>query len=574
MFESYDPRRSLMIPTVSPRASIPPFEKLSNEGSSSMRKFNLCQFPKLNTGFDDCSSHVKTERCSRSLTLRMHRNSLQDMLTNIHIDTSHEVNHCRRHSDHKNLDLDHLLDPELCTRYVSSNELNLISSLFHEIISSCTKAPESLDSICTSSEFLSALANSLSNDNNDSIVLYAMQTISSLFPLIYQNNINSNPDLIDEFIDDGIALYLSNILESTNPLFIASAVHLIYVLCEYSTYAIDAIMCLNLHLSLIDIAKNEVYKQEDCNFSIVNGSCQALQKLFEKSESIETQYLNDIIKPLIELILSIIVHFGYKNRIDCELNIENIEIIIHGADLSCLDEKVKHSLEEVILCLVYITNIQPSLIYLLYKCNILPIIAAFLLDENLRSSAIMITGNMSIANQSNIELLVNSGIVNLLIGAIDSPNSSDAFWALSNLIEAAPTIMIPGISHELFMHIFNMMPHASYEVMKEGVYFICTYIIFLNKDQLYQYITPEMIDLITGMLACDVTYILLRCLDLLILFIHHHHTNQDHQFMEFLEESDATDRLSELVDKNEMMISERASFILNYIDYVCYHNDL
>ncbi|OHS95703.1 hypothetical protein TRFO_10339 [Tritrichomonas foetus] len=501
VIESYNPRLSNHIfPSVEEYDSSDPF------GSS-------------NSSISDYKKQYQNERCSRSLNLRqIHRTSLQDFLTQILppvVPTEHIVLP----------DINHILDPEKCIQQLISKDENIISNILNQILLASQNANLTLDSLCSSSDFLNTLADCLNHDYSIPLVVQVIQTIITIFPLL------ESPELMEEFIDDGIVMSLYDLLSSDDLMIIAAGIQLTDKICEISSYGRDAVICLEIHKCLINVAKSE-------NNALVNAACEALRKLFAYSEYIDTIPLLNSIEQLAEL----------------------LTLNSHSA------------VEAILICFVEITNIQPSLVFSIYNLNILPYLISLLSDEYLKPVTLRLIGNLCIAQPSQIQMMFDCGLFQILMESIYSTCASDAFWVLSNLVEAVPQMILPLLPQNMFHDAVTLCENASIEIKKEGIFFLATVILFSEKEKMHDFMTTNMIDLLSEMLGSGVPLIVLRCLDVLMLFVHNQICNNSQEIISLLLQSDATDRLEELIEQDQPMITERAKYLLNHVDCSFYQS--
>ncbi|OHT06492.1 hypothetical protein TRFO_25531 [Tritrichomonas foetus] len=518
-------------------------QKMTIRRRSSVRDASFEElYPTTDDDNDSISSYQQQLRCSRTLNLRQNsKNSLNEIFTQILPSASLEKSLLLNPIDQ--------FDPNLSTQILQSGNEIEIMSLFDEIqiasnFSISNTFPNSnqinnsqlnsvsinnsknvgiqnsLTLLFESSSFLESLANCLVMSFSQALQVSLLQTISVIFP---------NTSLKEEFIDYGICMSLFDFISSDYLMISMASIQLIDLICEYSSYGRDAIVCLGLHTQMMEIASKET------DLNLTNACCVALQKLFCNPDFIDPSALIQCVKPL--------------------------------SNLLYLNSKV--ALQAVVECFVEMTNKIPSLVYALFEIDDIVVYLINLLeDDALTESALKLIGNMSMSQPSQINLMLNRGIIQKLLYFIgtSSTRASESFWVLSNMVESVPQMLIPFITQSFLDNVIQTAKDSTIEVKKEAAFFISTVIIYSEDSTVPYFLQYDVVDLLCEMLGCAVTIIVLRCLDTLMILLHFSINQAQTVFSSFMIDCDIIDRLSELVEEQTPMVTERAIYLLRQVD--------
>ena len=424
-----------------------------------------------------------------------------------------------------------LLNPTVSVPILEGNDISKINEFCSNVIA-CHNAgsKRSLNELSNSEPLVIAMIGALSNSFPKTLLISLMSVIAILFPL--------NSELYETYVDNDLLFtllsFLSEItpeelstsLESQN--LVGGAIELIGVLSDSSLYARNSVLCLGLHLILIDIAKSEVTQP------LTYASCHCLQRVFGRPEKIDSEVTQSLIQPLSTL-----------------LSISN------------------HSAICAILTSFYsLTSKCPSLIFDFYEGEepYSDIIVHMLTEEDLAQAALPLIGSLCNAHAPQVQRMLSLGLFDILMQLIQTNLIADVFWVLTNLIEAIPSVMIQMITPNFIDSAISTASESSFDVKKEIIYFLCTLVLFLKPEDLTIFTQPHVIDSLVDMLGCGVGMIVLRCLDVFQIFIINiGRGTLSKDFVEVLADENVIEQLESMVDMKLPIVAPRANYILSMI---------
>ncbi|EAY04045.1 hypothetical protein TVAG_055310 [Trichomonas vaginalis G3] len=334
-------------------------------------------------------------------------------------------------------------------------------------------------------------------------------------------------EIIEEFIDKDLCLIIFSILSEGNESIYESLYHLIAGLCSVSSYARDGFISFGIQTTLVEIASNSSTK------SAVDGACSALVSIFQNSEPIEIAILLECLEPISNL-----------------LRLESANAV-----------------QDIINCLVEMSNKTPAIIFAMYSAGLYPVIYELMDNPQLTASALCLIGNMSNASGPQVKTLIDLGIMDKLLAFMSTEYVTYSLWILSNMIESAPNLLLSFFDSDFVNSLLQQFDTSDFEVKKEAIFFISTLIVFTDSANLAVYMTENIVEFIIEMLGCGVSMIELRCIDTLIKLLQVALSSDAFEgFISSLFESDIRDRLQELITPDNLILAERSAFLLHKIE--------
>ncbi|OHS93695.1 hypothetical protein TRFO_40036 [Tritrichomonas foetus] len=388
----------------------------------------------------------------------------------------------------------------------STSDINSFQTLLSQIIEYSTKYPRVSKPSLNNSSVVEAFAEVFNMDTlSDQLIITLMKTIACIFPLCDKE--------YTFFVDSGLILPIYNYLSSPNPELVLNCCSLISTITTFSGYARDSILGMEIHNILSDIAMNE-----NSPPLIVNMAVDAIYHIFANRSQIESEVLNSALPNIVRL-----------------LNIKN-----------------KVAIDQVIMTLVEMTNKYCYLVITLYEMGLFPYFLSLIDDDDLKSSALCLLGNLCVGHPSQVTFLINKGLVVKLSELMQTGKYPDAFWVYSNLIEAAPQILLPLINNDFLTMLVSVASSSSFELRKEACYLLLTIIIKSNLSEITNFITEPIMDTLSDMLSSGDEHIVLRCIDTLIKFCQA--ATKDSSIIQSLvglaNSSDLATALSEVIDED------------------------
>ena len=385
------------------------------------------------------------------------------------------------------------------------------------------KNPRATRPCLSNATVVEAFAELLSRNNlPDTILIPFLKTIACIFPLLDK--------VYTEFVDAGLIFSLYNTMQEDNAEVVLNTIALIEIMATYSSYARDSLIGLEIHFNLVDIAKSSNYPE-----LIVVYATSAIYHIFANREPMETDILINALPKIVGL-----------------LELDNKQCLIN-----------------VIMTLVEMTNKYCYLVINLFEKGLFPLFVSYLDDEDLYASGLCLIGNCCVGNPSQVNTLLQEGILQKLLVFMQNGKTPDAFWVMSNLIEAAHTTLLPLINDELITMIVNIASSSSFEMKKEASYLLLTIIINSNESNLKGFITEEIMDTFADMLSCGVEKVVIRCINTLVKLVAAASKDASiaNNLLMYASSSDLSSCLSDVIDQEGYSkdITQTAEFLLNQI---------
>lgn len=402
-----------------------------------------------------------------------------------------------------------------------------ISNALTQIVSSVQKNPKSAPQITNSTEISEPLVSSLQAGHTESVVIQIIDAISILYPLC--------TNLQEKLIDDGLTISLLDFIESESAPLLYATIQLITVLAETCQYSRDSLLGFGIHSYLFEIAMKGGKRGEGLDNMIAidpftDAATHALNRLFSFQADIELDIISSCLDPFMPL-----------------LELQSVS-----------------SVKNVIESLTEITNKMPALINLLFDKGIYVQIAELMQIQELIQPSLRLIGNLSIGQPAHIEIMLQQGLFDILLQLMDSEFVSDALWICSNIMESVSSVFLPLISEDFMKDVMNLAVEGNYETQKEAVFFLATYILFTPLTTLQAFITEDVTEDLTKMLACGVEAIMMRSLDSIMRIYRYEATQLGTEiFKSLLVDFDIVDRLHELTEQNSVDVATHAANLMS-----------
>ncbi|KAH0791812.1 hypothetical protein GPJ56_004306 [Histomonas meleagridis] len=382
------------------------------------------------------------------------------------------------------------------------------------------KNPKAMEPFLQSTEIPKQLSNALMSSTSDPIKILLLNTIAVLFPISEQ--------VQNVYIDEGICFTISEFLQSDSDDLILASIGIIGVFSQSSSYARDAVMCIDLHITLMEIANTSKSTE------IINASCESLSHMFENSEPIDAAILLRCVEPMTPL-----------------LNLES-----------------EDALQSVLVCFVDMTNQMSSIIFSIFENNLYQRIIELLPNPALTSTVLRLIGNMSIAQPSQISAMLKIGLFPSLIELLTTEFTADVYWVLSSFLMSVPQMMITLFTPEFIDNTIEIAMYSSIGVKKEASYFLATVIFFADDNLLNVLMKKDLISVLIEMLNSDIVLITLRIIDSLIRFINvlTKDPKINREFIQQLLDEDTKKILKKLEIGDQDLVVERVKFLETQID--------
>lgn len=336
-----------------------------------------------------------------------------------------------------------------------------------------------------------------------------------------------NKEQVDYFIDNDLCMIVFNLLSEENPDLILATLSLISALCSTSSYARDGMVAFGIQQTLIELAKSTTYK------AITDACCTSLVAIFQNSEPLDSTIILESLPEIANL-----------------LQLQSVEAV-----------------EEVITCMVEMSNKYNQLVYTMYQIGLYPIIYQLLDNEQLQTAALCLIGNMSNASAIQVKTLIDLGLLEKLNTFMNTKLMTYSLWILSNMIESAPSTTLQFITADFIASILQSFDTPDVEIKKEIIFFISTVIVFSDATKLNLFMTESVVEFIIEMLGCGISMVELRCIDTLIKLLQFAlSSDQFEGFITCLFESDIRDRLQELITPDNIILAERSGYLLHKIE--------
>ncbi|KAH0792177.1 hypothetical protein GPJ56_003976 [Histomonas meleagridis] len=411
------------------------------------------------------------------------------------------------------------VDPQYIITTLSKGNYREMNELFQNLINCAKSTPRMLNAIATNESVLETLANCLTDTYPDPTIILLIMTISALFPLCGR--------AADSFVDN-FCFSFESLLSSNNQQIVGCTIGLIATVADNSSYGRNSILCLEIHKLLVKIVLSETTPE------LTNAAADAIFRIYANPEPIEPEILLDSVEDMVQA--------------------------LHVSSLSAVNS--------IISSFVEMTNDFPSLVNNLFDLGLFPIVVQLLDNPLCVSASLRLIGNLSVAQPSQINVMLESGLLPKLISFIESEHCSDVFWVLSNLIESVPPLLLPLVNLDFINRVLDISEISSFEIKRESAFFIATVIVFTHHANLQYLMNEKIIDLLVEMLGCEVEYIVVRCVDAILKFLAYamNNTSNCESCLACLNNSDLNDRIEELLaDQEKGDLTDRVEFLRHQV---------
>ena len=398
---------------------------------------------------------------------------------------------------------------------ISALKSGNVEALYGDVLRVSRTNPRALACLFQSSEFVEALAEAIGAGYGVAATQQVIELSQVVFPMC--------GSLQNEFVDAGVCIYLNDFLRGEASL-AQSVIGLICVLSENSEYARNALMCMGVHESLIEIAKEQISGE------LTIGCCQGLLVMFKRSGTIESEYLVEAARSMVPL-----------------LSIESCEVVTI-----------------VIRCFVEMSNSHnefSNLVFVFYDLGLFSMVVGFLDNPKLVGAAIRLVGNLCVAEPAQIRDMLEAGLLQKVLYLLDSEYAADAFWVLSNLLERMQNEILAVINDAFVKRVTDVIELSSYDIQREASFFLATLILFSTESSIGHYLNSEVAEPLVQMLECGNEKTQLRCLEALIKISKYAMTSAGDDaramFAGLLLENDVKNRLENIIEAQKF--SEQAT---------------
>lgn len=410
------------------------------------------------------------------------------------------------------------ITPEQLCDILKSQSLQRISDTGQAICQFASTSPQVISNLFTSMKAEKALVECLAAswvDDNGRINL--MNIIAALFPKSPQGVQNA-------FIDDELISTLMGFLESTNRALVIGSLKLIGATCLTSSYAGDTVLSFGMHEEIVRLAlSGDIVVSEAC--------CECLNLVFTNKTNIDSDTFPDCI-PMMNSLL-------------------------HLPSPKCV--------ASILYAMYSLTTNNSALVFDLDKTDLYASLPKMLEVKELVTPALLLLSNMASGTPSSVRILFENGLFPALMALMQTDQLSYTFKAMSSLIESVSSIMLPLLTLEFVGSVVSLVKSCPFGVKTEGTFFLSTLINHIEVERLPLFINSDVFDILTEMLSCGTSDIVIRCLDALIRLSEKTLSqDQREKCLALLRDSEVARRLDELTEKaDNSMISYRAEFLLS-----------
>jgi hypothetical protein len=408
------------------------------------------------------------------------------------------------------------LCPEKATVALASD--TTVEIFADQIIAGAKSAPRDVRSLVHSVGFLDRFSTVLAAPHSSELTVKLLEVVIVVFPFLDQ--------LSSGFVDSGICFTLNDLLGSGDAGVVSASIRVVKAICEQSSYARDAALCLEVHNTLIQVAladpKSE--KAEQCLGAIL--------EIMASHDPIEPEILINCTEPLFRL----------------------------------LDVGSAKTVTGVLDCFVAMTNQHTALVHSLYDLGMFKRVVSLMDDPALVSPMLRLIGNLSVAQPFQLQTMLDAGLPDKLFRELESEHAADVFWVLSNLLEAVSALIMPLIDAEFVTRLLEIIEGSSYDIQKEAAFFLSTLILFSQESDLPRFVSAPVIEALINMIGCGVEKVVLRCIDTVGKLVRFLAGNPIAEGVTSIKESDVIDRLAELLDDPEQpLLAERAEALISQV---------
>jgi hypothetical protein len=406
------------------------------------------------------------------------------------------------------------LSAEKSIAALASGAPAVLAGLAAQLTAALACAPRPLRALVRSPGFLCGLAAALSAPPAGAAAPL-LDLVIAVFPLLGAR--------AGGFVDGGLCFALGDFLASDDAAVAQSAVRAVRAICSHSSYARDSVLCLEIHTALVRMA---IASSPSAHADLC---CTALLAIFANPDPIEPEILANSVDQLCELLM-----------------VGSVQTVA-----SVLD------------CLVAMTNQHSALVHSLYDLGLFERIVQLMERPSLVAPTLRLIGNLSAAQPFQLRAMLDAGLPRRLFAELESEHAAEAFWVLSNLLEAVAGLIIPLIDEKFIARLLERMESSSYHTQKEVAFFLSTLLLFLHEADLRAFVVPQVVGVLVSMIGCGIEKVTLRCIDAIGKCIRYLQTHADRETVRCLAESDLVERLGELLDEREQpLLAERAEALI------------
>ena len=395
-----------------------------------------------------------------------------------------------------------------------------ISNYCNQIINSEVQSLAELNIIAKSQQLSSAICQAFTSGAfSDNTIILLLGAMSTLFPLAGDNS--------QSYIDEGIVYVFPEMLEK--PELISPIVTFIGIISESSEYARDSILCMELHLTLCQLAKDAVEDETTCLLI-----CEAIRKVFANPAEIDFQILSDSAPAVIEL----------------------------------LDLPIVSCLHSIISALTQMAIKMSTLVLTFHDYDLYTKVITFIQNPDLVDVSLKLIAILSIGQPSHIKSMLDGGVLPILMSLINTEYAADVFWIFSNLIETISSTVMEIFNVEFVSNVVSLAESSSFELKKEIAFFLSTLALFSDGETINNFLNDDVIDILVEMLGCGVSYVMLRIVDSLIRMLHQVQTGSaPTDFISIIDQSDLRKRVAEVVEQFHGTVTvERSEYLISLLN--------
>ena len=399
----------------------------------------------------------------------------------------------------------------------SSGVESQIFGYCNNIINSELQSAQEVKEIAKSPEVAEEMCQSLlSGSFSDETVTAILGAITTIFPLAGEN--------CTVFVDN-LCFVIPEFLEKEA--LISPIVTFIGVISESSEYARDAVLCMELHKTLCDLAKASADESTTLNI------CEAIRKIVANPAEIDFQILSDAVPPIIELL-----DLPY---------------------LSCV-----HS---IISALTEMACKMSTLVLTYYDYELYKKVITFIQTPELVDVSLKLIGILSIGQPSHVKAMLDDGMMPILMDLLTTEYAADVFWIFSNLIETLSSAVMSTFDQGFIASVVQLAAPSAFELKKEIAFFLATFALFADAEVVNEFLNDDVIDILVEMLGCGVSIVMLRIVDSLVRMLHQVQVGAaPPDFVSVIEQSDIRKRVSDIAEQSPGVVMDRAEYLISLLD--------
>ena len=401
---------------------------------------------------------------------------------------------------------------------LSSPNASAIESLCTNLATEAEQSPKTILQLIKNQDVQEAFVTFL-DENSE---LQSTVTVLNMLSTILKSCVPA----LEDFIDIGLSSQLLFLLSTENENVLKSTINLIGVVSGLDGYARDAIICLGIHQSLIELAGN------NRGTEIALMATEALHSIYGNPSPIDTDVIKDSCQPVVAI----------------------------------LEGQTEEVINNILMILVDFTSKQTSIVFTLSKIAFYEKICDYIRNPNLTYVALKLCGNMSVSQPNDIKTLLQNGILDILLSLLSTPEyAADSFWVLSNLLESLPEAIVECFDENFVESVLKAAEDASFDVKREASFFISTLIVFGGTERIEYFFNERVFGILSDVLGCGVETIQMRSIDALVtILLWAQSSGKVDEFLQLIKDSDLADRLREFEDEPSR-IGQRVRYILSRI---------